>query len=78
MCVFLLLLLLFVCLFLCLFVCCCFVVVVVFLCVFFEVFFGGVSLNDTCMYAYAFVDCREARAFVRQEMCSQARAGVRV
>ena len=37
-----------------------------------------VVLNDTYMYAYAFVECREARDFVSQEVYSQARAGVRV
>ena len=32
-------------------------------------------LNDTCMYAFA--ECREARDFASQEVCSHARAGVR-
>ena len=27
-------------------------------------------------HAYAFVECREARDFVSQEMCSHARAGM--
>ena len=31
-------------------------------------------LNDTCVYAFA--ECREARDFVSQEVCSHARAGV--
>ena len=44
--------------------CCCFCFVVV--------------LNDKCMYAYAFVECREARDFVRQEVRSHSKAGVRV
>ena len=48
--------------------CMCVVVVVVLL----------LFLNDTCIYAYAFVECREARDFVRQQVRSHVKAEVRV
>ena len=37
-------------------------------------FFFFFFFNDTCVYAFA--ECREARYFVSQEVCSHARAGV--
>ncbi len=37
-------------------------------------FFFFFFLNGTCVYAFA--ECREARDFVSQEVCSHARAGV--